>query len=311
MTESMARGPKAVLRVMRPGSVAIIGVSSRPGTSGQVVLECLKINNFRGDIHLVGRSAEPISGIRCLASADDLPQGVDLAVFTLPAVAVGEAVEACARRKVGAAIIFAAGFAETGDRVTQDRIGQIARDAGLAIVGPNCQGYTNNVHGLFIHMFNSQKAKRFSKRSRPGVAFIGQTGGMLSHIRRAAEARGMPISYVLSSGNEAGLDLVDFVEYLIEDVATRVIVLYAEQIRRPADFLFACARAREVGKPVVLLHGGRSDKARTAVQSHTGAMVGNYGAMRTLVEDAGVLVVDTLDELLDVSDVLVRYATPP
>lgn len=305
------RDPSQVERLMRPRSVAIVGITSRPGSAGLGMLECLKINNFSGAIHLVSRSAESIEGLRCVAGVDDLPEGVDLAVFTLPAAAVGEAVAACVRRRVGAALIFAAGFAETGDRGVQERMSRIARDGGLALVGPNCQGFINNVDGLALQMFLSIKAKRFTPRSEPGMALVGQSGGMLSHLRRAAEARGTPISYVVSTGNEAGLDLVDFTAYLVEDAATRVIVLYAEQIRRPREFLAACNRARDAGKSVVLLHGGRGARAQRAVQSHTGAMVGDFGAMRTMVGDAGVLIVDTLDELLDASDLLVRYPEPP
>ncbi len=135
-----ARGPQAVARFLRPRSIAIVGISARAGSAGQVILQSLKLNNFEGDIHLVGRSSEPIDGRPVLKSADELPAGVDLAVFTLPAAAVREAVEACARRKVGSAMIFAAGFAEVGDRTTQDAVTATARAAGLAVVGPNRRG---------------------------------------------------------------------------------------------------------------------------------------------------------------------------
>src|SRR5436309_3650707 len=95
-----ARGPQAVARFLRPRSIAIVGISARPGSAGQVILQSLKLNNFRGDIHLVGRSREPIDGRPVLNSADELPMGVDLAVFTLPAAAVRDTIEACARRTV-------------------------------------------------------------------------------------------------------------------------------------------------------------------------------------------------------------------
>ncbi|MBI2961776.1 MAG: CoA-binding protein, partial [Betaproteobacteria bacterium] len=308
---SASRGAQAVARLLRPRSVAIVGMSARAGSIGQLILQSLKVNDFAGAIHLVGRSADPIDGRPCLASADDLPEGVDLAVFTLPAAAVGEATAACVRRKVGAALIFAAGFAETGDPSEQERISAMARDGGLAIVGPNCLGYTNNVDGLMVHMLFARRAHRYGAGSQSGVAFVGQSGGLLGHFQRGAEARRMPVSYVVSTGNEAGLDLADFTEYLVEDQATRVIVLYAEQIRRPGDFLAACERARLAAKPVVVMHPGRSARARRAVQTHTGALVGDFGAMRTQVEGAGVLLVEALDELMDVSELLVHYPVPP
>ena len=124
-----ARGPKAVARFLRPRSVAIVGISARAGSAGQIILQSLKLNNFQGDIHLVGRSDEPIDGRPVLKSADELPEGVDLAVFTLPAAGVRDAIEACAKRKVGSAMVFAAGFAETGEQEMQDAVAKTARAA--------------------------------------------------------------------------------------------------------------------------------------------------------------------------------------
>jgi len=303
-----ARGPQAVARFLRPRSVAIVGMSARAGSAGQVILQSLKLNNFKGDIHLVGRSTEPIDGRPVLKSPDELPEGVDLAVFTLPAAGVHEAIEACARRKVGSAMIFAAGFAEVGDQTTQDAVTATARTAGLAVVGPNCLGMTNNVDGMWLHMLFAREARR---NVEGGVAFVGQSGGLLGHFQRAADGLGLPLSYVISTGNEAGLEGTDFVEFLAEDRSTRVIALYCEQIRRPAEFLAACRRARAAGKPIVLMQAGRGAKARKAALSHTGALIGDFATMRTQVEDAGAIVAYTMDEMMDLVQILVRYPEPP
>ncbi len=303
-----ARGPKAVTKFLRPRSVAIVGMSSRAGSPGQMILQSLKLNRFEGDIHLVGRSAEPIDGRQVLKSPDELPEGVDLAVFALPAAGVREAIEACARRKVGSAMIFAAGFAEVGDNATQDAVTHTARAAGLAVVGPNCLGVTNNVDGLWLHMLFAREAQRGVEG---GIAFVGQSGGLLGHFQRAADGLGLPLSYVISTGNEAGLEGTDFLEFLADDPATRVIALYCEEIRRPQDFLAACRRARAAGKPVVLMQAGRGAKARKAAQSHTGALIGDWATMKTQVEDAGAIVVSTMDEMMDLVQLLVRYPDPP
>jgi acetate---CoA ligase (ADP-forming) len=303
-----ARGPQAVARFLRPRSVAIIGISARPGSAGQIILQCLKVNGFAGEVFLVGRSDVPIDGRAVLKSADDLPHGVDLAVFTLPAAAVPEAMQACARRKVGSAMVFAAGFAETGDYATQDAVAATARAAGLAIVGPNCLGVTNNVDGLMLHMIYARAALR---GVREGVAIVGQSGGLLGHFQRACDGRGTPVSYVISTGNESGLETIDFIEFLVDDAATRVIMAYCEEIRRPQAFLAVLRRARAAGKPVVLMLAGRSDKARKAAQSHTGALVGDYATVRTLAEDAGAIVVGTMDEAMDLVAILQRFPTPP
>jgi len=306
-----ARGPQAVARFLRPQSAAIIGISTRAGSAGQVCLQSLKVNKFQGDIHLVGRSAEPIDGRPVLQSADELPEGIDLAVFCLPAAAVPDAIAACARRKVGSAMIFAAGFAEVGDHKTQDFVTKTARDAGLAIVGPNCLGFTNNVDGLMLHMLFAREAQRFGAGAKPGIAVVGQSGGMLGHFQRAIDGRGLPLSYVVSTGNEAGLETTDFVEFLADDPATGVLALYTEQIKRPQAFLAACRRARAAGKPVLLLQPGRGAKARQAAQSHTGSLVGDYAAMRAQVENAGALLVSTMDEMMDLVDIMARYPEPP
>jgi acetate---CoA ligase (ADP-forming) len=303
-----ARGPKAVARFLNPRSVAIVGMSTRPGSAGQVILQCLKLNDFKGDIHLVGRTDEPIDGRPVFKSADELPEGVDLAVFTLPAAAVRETIEACARRQVGSALVFAAGFAEVGDYATQDAVTETARAAGLALVGPNCLGITNNVDGFWLHMLFARQALRGVEN---GVAFVGQSGGLLGHFQRATDGRGIPLSYVISTGNEAGLESTDFLEFLIDDRATRVIVLYCEEIRRPQAFLAALRRARAAGKPVVLILTGRSARARKAAQSHTGALIGDFAMVRTQVEDSGAVVVSTMDETMDLVEILQRFPAPP
>ncbi len=186
-----ARTVNTVARFLRPRSIAVIGISTRAGSAGQIILQCLKINRFRGEVHLVGRTGELIDGRRVLKSADELPEGVDLAVFTLPAAAVREALEACARRKVGAALIFAAGFAEAGDHATQDAVASTARAAGLGVVGPNCLGVTNNVDGLMLHMLYAQEALR---GVTDGVAIIGQSGGLLGHFQPACHGPRIPLA---------------------------------------------------------------------------------------------------------------------
>jgi acyl-CoA synthetase (NDP forming) len=303
-----ARGAKAVARFLRPRSVAIIGISTRAGSAGQIILQCLKINRFAGEVHLVGRTGEPIDGRRVLKSTDELPEGVDLAVFTLPAAAVCKAIEACARRKVGTALVFAAGFAETGDHATQDAVAATARAAGLAVVGPNCLGVTNNVDGMMLHMLYAQEALRGVTN---GVAIIGQSGGLLGHFQRACDGRGIPLSYVISTGNEVGLDTTDFLDFLVDDPSTRVIVAYCEEIRRPQTFLAVLRRARAANKPVVLMLVGRSAKARKAALSHTGALVSDLATVRTQVEDVGAIVVATMDETMDLVAILQRFPVPP
>ena len=303
----------AVAAMVRPRSIAIVGVSARPGSAGHFVLANLIQAGFRGDIHLVGRNVAEVEGRACLASIDALPENVDLAVLTVPAGAVAEAVEACVRRKVKSAITFASGFAEMGEdeRARQREIGAVAERGRLALVGPNCLGYTNYVDGLCIGFMSFPRVKRLDPAAGPGVAVVAQSGGMGGHVIGALEARGVAVSYSITVGNEAGIGLAEFIEHLAHDPSTGIILAYGEQIRRPVQFLAAVAAARVRGKPVVLLHPGRSARAQAAAQSHTGSFAGDHAAMRTAVQRAGVALVESLEEMIDVGQILLRYPVPP
>ncbi len=297
--------------LFHPQSVAIIGMSSKAGSPGHVVLGNLKLNNFAGPIHLVGRSGGEVDGLRVLPTVDELPFNVDVAVFTLPAAGVEEAVQACVRRQVKAAVIFSAGFAEIGEREAQDEISRIARTGNMALLGPNCLGYTNYVDGIAIGFTGAAKVPVIDSDRDPAVAIVSQSGGLAGHIRQALAARDVLTSYYVSTGNEADLGLAEFIDFFARDAKTKAIIVYVEEFRRPKSFIAAAARAREAGKPVLLLSPGRSVKAKAAVSSHTGALAGDYAVMRTIVTHAGIALVDTLDEVVDTAELLARFPSPP
>ncbi|MCW3837613.1 acetate--CoA ligase family protein [Sphingomonas canadensis] len=297
---------------MRPRSVAIVGVSSKPATAGRTVLTNLKLNNYAGDIHVIGRAEGDIDGYPVTQSIDDLPEGVDLAVFALPAAAVKDAMEACARRGVRAVTVFSSGFAEVGNRAAQDELVGIARDGGIAMLGPNCLGYTNLVDGMPIGFANARVVARTPVGGKnPAVAMVSQSGGLMAYASLTLAARGLPMSYTVATGNEADIGLADFIDFFTLDAATTVIALYLEEVRKPQEFLAAARRARAAGKSVVAIHPGRGEKGRAAVQSHTGALAGDYASMQVHMSRAGVTLVDTLEELVDVAEILARYPTPP
>ena len=306
--------PKSVAvieRMMRPKSIAIVGISSKPGTAGHMVLKNVTVNNFAGQLYLVGRSGGEIEGHKVLTSIAELPEGVDLAIFTLPASSVKDAVIDCTKRKVGAAVIFASGFAEVGERAAQDEISEIARKGNLALLGPNCLGYQNFIDGLWIGFTGGAPIKRITGSRDPALAVISQSGGLGSHFKWALEARDLPVAYTISTGNEAGLGLADFIEFLAEDATVKAILVYVEQIRDTAAFTRAAAHARACGKPILMFHPGRSNRGKAATGSHTGALAGDYAVMRTFVTHAGILLMDTLDELIDVAEILARFPIPP
>lgn len=298
-------------RALRPRSVAIVGVSSTPGTAGRNALNNLLAAGFSGDIHLVSRSGVEIDGRTSVTSIDDLPEGIDLAILAVPAAAMLETVTACARRRVGVGMIFASGFAELGEegRQAQDALVATAASGGMSLIGPNCLGYRNYVDPLYVG-FSGGMTPTLAPVTGKSVAVLTQSGGMMAHLTLALTARNLPISYGVSTGNEASLGIEDFLADFAEDEATRSIIVFAEQVRRPSRFLAAIAACRDNGKAVVLMHPGRSERAQEAAQSHSGAMAGNYAAMRTLVGHAGAVIVETLEELVDVAEIIARSGLP-
>lgn len=304
-------GVAAVEYFVRPKSVAIIGFSSKPSSPGRNMLANLTLNGYAADIHLVGRSGGEADGRPILTEIDDLPEGVELAIFCLPAAGVAEAMAACARRKVKAAIVFASGFAEMGERAKQDELAQIAAEGGIALLGPNCLGYTNFVDGLHVGFVSGIKIQRMQAGTDPALAIISHSGGLMSHIRMGLEQRDLPVGYTISTGNEAGVGLPDFVDFLAQDPLTKTIIVYVEEVRDPQAFLAAARRARDAGKPVLMMHPGRSAKAQEATMSHTGALAGDHAAMRAIVGRNGILFVDSIDELIDAAEILARFPQAP
>jgi len=221
-----------------------------------------------------------------------------------------ETVLACARRKVGGVIIFSAGFAEAGEqgRLEQERLGVIARENGMVIEGPNCLGIANYVDGVPL-TFVVTPMEKFG--NEPGVAIVSQSGAMAAVLGVSLRHHGLHISYSVSTGNEAASGVEEFLEYMIDDPNTRVIAMIVEQFRKPKKLLEMAARARAAGKQIVLLHPGSSSAARASAATHTGAMAGDYNLMRTKVAHAGILAVDTLEELVDVTDLLSRCPSLP
>lgn len=299
----------SIERLMRPKSIVIVGMSAKPGTVGHQVLRNLLKNDFAGTIRLVGRSGGEIEGIPILTSMDKLEEGIDLAVLTLPAAGVGDALQSCILRKVGVAAVFASGFAELGEKgsAEQERLRDMVRDAGLAVVGPNCLGYTSYRDGFLIGFVNVLKIDRLPNDTRGAVAIVGQSGSVQSHLAGSLISRSVPVSFSISTGNQMDLGFGDFIDYLLDDPATNVVAIYAENIGDPQGFVCAARRARTLGKSIVLLHPGRSEKAQQAARSHTGALAGNYAVMQLKLEQEGVVVAESMDEYLDLCELLSMY----
>jgi len=298
----------AIDRLLSPASLAVVGASARAG-AGQQVLDNLQRFGYRGKVHLVSRRQQMIAGQVCLQQVDDLPEGIDVAILAIPQTDIQDTVDACIRRRIGGAVVFAAGYAETGDpgAEAQAMLAQTVRKAGFALLGPNCLGALNFTDGVPL-TFETVQAHTVHGRQRVGI--LAQSGAMAANLRQALLSKGVNVVLAASTGNEAALTVEDLLDWLLIRDRVDLVVLFVEMLRQPRYFLRIAERARRSGKPIVLVHPGRSQKAREAARSHTGALAGDFKLMRTLVEREAVLVVDSLDEAFDTLTILSRYPPP-
>jgi acyl-CoA synthetase (NDP forming) len=296
-------------RILRPRNIAIVGASADPRSFGGFVQGNLERWGWSGELHLVSRSSAEINGRPCVKTAGELPENIDLAVLAIPEAGVLDAVRALSARRCHAAVLFASGYAEAGEegQARQRLLADAAGANGMLVVGPNCMGFTNLADGVPLTFEPLPEAPR---EKRPAVGIVAQSGFMAANMRDTLVARGVPVSTVFSTGNEVGVSVEDVIARYIVDPQVRVVSAYAEQIRRPAAFLLLAAQARAAGKPLVLLMPGRSARAREAAQSHTGALAGDHATACAALRREAVVVVGSLDELMDTTAVLLRYPQP-
>ncbi|WP_333840676.1 acetate--CoA ligase family protein [Novosphingobium sp.] len=300
----------AIARFLRPQSVAVVGASDKPGALGATLLSNLDRNGYAGAVYPVNPKRETIGGRPCYPSVDALPEGVDVAVLAIPRAGVLDAVRGLAARKAGGVVIFSAGFAEGGEEglAEQREIARLAAEAGMVVEGPNCLGLVNYVDRIPLTFVETNAVPPAGKRA---VGIVSQSGAMAAVLGTMLLARDCGVSYSVSTGNEAASGVEDFVDWLVDDPDTHAIAMIVEQFRQPQRFLAAARRAHAAGKPVVLLHPGKSSAARESAATHTGAMAGDYKLMRAMVARAGVIFAETLEELGDVAEIAARCPIAP
>lgn len=300
----------ALDRFLRPRSVAIVGASDKPGALGATLLTNLANNGYTGAVYPVNPKRDEIMGQRCYASVDALPEGVDVAVLAIPRVGVLDAVRGLAARKCGGVVIFSAGFAEGGEEglAEQREIARIAGEAGMVVEGPNCLGLVNYVDRIPLTFVETNAV---SPGDRRAIGICSQSGAMAAVLGTMLLSRDCGVSYSVSTGNEAASGVEDYVDWMVDQPDTHVIAMIVEQFRKPQAFLSAARRAKAAGKPIVLLHPGKSSAARESAATHTGAMAGDYKLMRAMVARAGVIFAETLEELGDIAEIAVRCAALP
>ncbi|HKF46413.1 MAG TPA: acetate--CoA ligase family protein [Terracidiphilus sp.] len=297
-------------RLLRPRSLVLVGASATPGSLGECVLVNLENSGYSGELFLVNPKRPVIRGRASLGSIDELPDGIDCAVLAVPGAAVVESARACGRKGVRSLIVFSAGFAESGEagKAAQRELATIAREHAMLLVGPNCLGTVNFVDAIPLTFVVTplQQAKE-----RAGAAIISQSGALAAVVAVNMRHHRIALTYSITTGNEAAAGVEDFIEHLIGDERTRALALVVEQFRSPRRFLELARRARRNGQFIALLHPGKSGAARASAVTHTGAIAGDYEVMQTLVRHAGVILVESMEELVDVTQILVRCGEVP
>ncbi|WEK47736.1 MAG: acetate--CoA ligase family protein [Candidatus Andeanibacterium colombiense] len=298
-------------RLLRPKSVAVIGASDRHGALGATLLNNLVQYEFSGDIYPVNPKRDELQGLKVYHTVDELPEGIDCAVLAIPRPFVLDTVRSLAARGCGAVVIYSAGFSEAGEEGVKEQLelGAIAAEHGMVIEGPNCLGATNYVDRVPLSFVETNMQTPPAGARAVGIA--SQSGALAAVLATTLHPRGCYVSTSVSTGNEAGAGVEDFVEWLVDDENTHVIAMYVESLRRPAAFVAAARRARAAGKPIVMLHPGKSNKAQESAATHTGAMAGDYALMKTKLAREGVIFADTLEELADITEIALRCKALP
>jgi len=292
-----ARTAYSLRPIFQPTTVAVIGASrSATSVGGQVFRRMIEAD-FAGTVYPVNPSARSVRAVRAYASVLEIPERIDLAVIAVPAPAVFGVVDECARAGVRGVVVLSAGFSEVGaeGRARQDELLRLVRQHGMRMVGPNCLGVLNTAEDVRLN------ASFGRPLSTPGhVGMSSQSGAMGLVIVDYAAESGLGLSTFASVGNKADISGNDLLEYWHRDPATRVIALYLESFGNPRRFSRIARRVAR-HKPVLAVKSGRSQAGQRAAQSHTAALASSDAAADALFRQAGVIRLDTLEELFDVA----------
>ena len=298
-----------------PDSIALIGASRDLEKIPGRLLSMLRKNEFPGRIYPVNPNYGDIDGLRCYKSIAEVGQPIDLAIVVIPAHAVLGALEQCAAVGVRNAVIISSGFAEEGgdSAAMQDAIVALAKRTGMRISGPNAEGFLSEVQKVaatFSPTVDVKPGHVPLVATKRRIAIVAQSGGIGFAIKHRAKALGVAISYCVSAGNESDLGAGEFLDYMVQDASTDVILLFIEGIRDVEKFLAAAQRAAETGKPVIVTKVGRSGAGERAAASHTASMAGWSAAYDAVFAKYGFIVSNDLDEAVTIAAVLTTNPLP-
>ena len=289
---------KKMEAIFAPRSVAVIGASTTPGKVGHDIFANILKGGYQGVLYPVNPTAKSILSVRAYPGVSDVPDEVDLAMIILPPQRAIQAVEDSITKGVQGIVIVSAGFREVGPegRAIEDRIVAMCREAGVRVVGPNCLGVINP------HPSVSLNASFSARMPASGnISFISQSGALCTAVLDFAADRDFGFSKFISIGNKADVDELDLLEYFHQDTDTNVILLYIEELRRGDRFIQTVKEITSGNRPtpVLAIKSGRTSAGAQAAASHTGALAGTEAVYDAIFEQAGVIRVNTIDELFD------------
>jgi acyl-CoA synthetase (NDP forming) len=287
--------------LFRPSRIAVIGASSNPDKMGFQIFRNIKEAGYAGEIVPVNPKGEVILGVPSIKSAADLPEGTDLAVVIIPAKLVPGTMRELGARKVKSAIVITGGFAESGEpgATLQAEMAKAAQEAGIRVVGPNCQGVNYPYHGVCASW------PLITRRGE--IAIVSQSGTVGAALIDWASEERLGFSAFVSMGNRSDVDEADLIAFFAEDPHTKVIALYIEGVKDAPKFLSA---VRACPKPIVIFKAGRTERGRKAAESHTRSLAGRDEIYDAVFRQNGVHRADTLEELYDFAKAL-AYVPPP
>lgn len=289
-----------------PRSLVVVGASRRRRTVGREILRSIIQGGYTGEVHVVNRHGGVIEGLSAYASVDDLPHPVDQAIVAVPAQHALEVVQACGRRGVRTVVLVSAGFGELGQdgQTAQDEVLAAARRFGMRLVGPNCLGAVNTDPGVRLD------ATFAPLPWVPGnLGLVSQSGALGIAVLKAAAPYGVGVSQFVSVGNKADVSGNDLLLYWEQDPGTAVIALYLESFGNPRKFA-RIARRVSRQKPILALKAGRTAAGQRAGLSHTAAAASSDAVVDAMFDQAGVLRMNTIQEILEVTQVLTGVPLP-
>jgi 4-hydroxybutyryl-CoA synthetase (ADP-forming) len=291
---------------LAPQSIAVVGASDKPGV-GKAIFTNI-VNGYKGKIYPVTPSSPTVSGLAAYKSVLDIPDEVDLAVVATPNRIVPSVMEEIGKKKIRGTIIVSAGFKEVDEQGAQleRQVGEIARKYGVRVIGPNCLGI------MSLSQQNMMNATFLKITPQYGsIALVSQSGAICAATVEDALAQNIGFSKVMSMGNKVDMDENDVLELLAEDPETRVIVMYLEDIHDGRRFMEVARKiTKQHRKPIIVLKSGRTPEGAKAAVSHTGALMGSDEVYDALFNQAGVIRVDTMQELFDLATAFSKQPLP-